>query len=134
MAVSEGPLEDRVAIRELHDSYGDAVFRGDAQDWAANWAPDAVWNLMGNEIAGRDAIAQVWRQAMSGFKFVAFFTQPGVITVTGETATGKVYTHEVLEQSDGKLYRMVGTYTDDYVKIANRWYFKKRIYTPLKEN
>ena len=39
-----GPAEDRLAIRELVDSYGDAVYRHDAQAWGANWAEDAVWN------------------------------------------------------------------------------------------
>lgn len=134
MPLSSGPLEDRIAIRELHDSYGDAVFRRHAEDWAANWAPDAVWNLMGNDIQGREAIVAVWTQAMGGFKFVAFFTQPGVITIDGDRAQGVVYTHEVLEQQDGKLFRMVGTYTDEYVKSGGRWYFRKRAYKGLKEN
>jgi len=89
---------------------------------------------MGNDIHGRDAITAIWTQAMGGFKFVAFFTQPGVIAIDGDTAHGVVYTHEVLEQQDGKLYRMVGTYTDDYVKIDGRWRFKKRSYKALKEN
>jgi len=35
-----GPFEDRLAIRELVDSYGDAVARNDAQAWGANWAED----------------------------------------------------------------------------------------------
>lgn len=134
MPLSTGPLEDRLAIRELHDSYGDAVFRRDADAWAQTWAPDAVWNLMGQDITGRDAIVSVWRQAMAGFKFVAFFSQPGVITIRGEEATGVVYTHEVLEQTDGRLYRMVGTYADEYVRRDGRWVFATRRYTALKEN
>lgn len=30
-----GPMEDRMAIRELHDSYCDAVLRKDPEDWGA---------------------------------------------------------------------------------------------------
>ena len=65
---------------------------------------------------------------------MAFFTQPGVITIDGDRAQGVVYTHVVLEQQDGKLFRMVGTYTDEYVKSGGRWYFRKRAYKGLKEN
>jgi hypothetical protein len=35
-----GPIEDQLAIRTLHDSYADAVFRRDAAAWGANWAED----------------------------------------------------------------------------------------------
>jgi len=31
-----GPMEDRLAIRELHDSYGDAVFRADGDEWGGH--------------------------------------------------------------------------------------------------
>ena len=49
-----GPLEDQLAIRSLHDSYVDAVFRRDPHDWGANWAIDGRWNLMGTTVEGRD--------------------------------------------------------------------------------
>jgi ketosteroid isomerase-like protein len=134
MAISTGPLEDRVAIRELHDSYGDAVFRRDAAAWGENWAPDATWNLMGNDFKGRQAIVELWNHAMGGFTFVGFFTQQGPLTITGNTAHGIVYTNEVLEQKDGKLFRQVGMYTDEYVKTDGRWYFARRAFKALKEN
>ncbi len=35
--LSRGPMEDRLAIRELVDSYNDAVMRFDADAWSANW-------------------------------------------------------------------------------------------------
>lgn len=36
-----GPAEDRLAIRELLETYADAVTRCHADDWAATWAEDA---------------------------------------------------------------------------------------------
>ena len=33
----DGPLEDRMAIRERIEAYSDAVFRKDADAWIANW-------------------------------------------------------------------------------------------------
>ena len=38
-----GPLEDRLAIRELIDAYADATMLRDAQAWGGLWAEDAVW-------------------------------------------------------------------------------------------
>ena len=55
--ISTGPTEDRLAIRELVESYNDAVMRFDADAWGSNWAPDGVWSLPGRgEVSGREAI------------------------------------------------------------------------------
>ena len=45
--ISSGPIEDRLAIRELVDSYNDAVMRTDGEAWAENWRDDATWELPG---------------------------------------------------------------------------------------
>ncbi len=127
-----GPLDDQLAIRALIDSYSDAVFRRDAADWGANWAADARWHLMGQEVVGREAIVALWTQAMSGFAFVAFFAQVGALAVDGELASGTVWTHEVLEAADGSLSRPVGRYDDRYIKNGERWLFAERRYTMLK--
>ena len=38
--LSQGPIEDRLQIRELIDSYNNAVMRFDGETWASNWAED----------------------------------------------------------------------------------------------
>ena len=45
--LSQGPIEDRLQIRELIDSYNNAVMRFDGETWASNWAEDGVWHLPG---------------------------------------------------------------------------------------
>ncbi len=127
-----GPAGDQQAIRNLLDDYSDAVFRRDAESWAANWAEDGRWHLMGTEVVGRAAIRALWEQAMQGFVFVAFFAQPGAIAVDGDRATGRVYTHEVLEAADGTISRPVGRYDDTYVRRDGRWLFAERRYAMLK--
>lgn len=127
-----GQLEDQLAIRALNDSYCDAVFRRDAKDWGANWADDASWTLMGDTIHGRDAIVSLWQSAMAGFTFVAFFAQMGALRIDGDHAEGTVYTHEILEKSDGSLSRPVGRYDDIYIRRGGQWLFKERRYNFLK--
>jgi hypothetical protein len=127
-----GPIEDQIAIRNLHDSYVDAVFRRDPNDWGANWAVDGRWHLMGSPVEGREAIVTLWNGAMAGFTFVAFFCQPASIEVDGNTAKGRAYTHEVLEMPDGEIRRPVGLYEDRFVKVDGKWLYQERIYSMLK--
>lgn len=127
-----GPDEDQAAIRVLHDSYADAVFRRDADEWGSNWAEDGHWHLMGTTVEGRDSIVGLWNGAMAAFGFVAFFSQVAAIEIDGDQATGRVFTHEVLETHDGTISRPVGRYDDHYVKREGRWFYRERRYTLLK--
>lgn len=128
----KGPIEDRLAIRELWESYADAVFRADAEEWSALWAEDGAWTLMGQTFTGRAMIRAVWEQAMSGFSVAAFFVQPGALIVDGATATGRSWTQEVLvTKPDGAVRRIVGAYEDAFVRKDGRWLFQSRRYTIL---
>jgi ketosteroid isomerase-like protein len=129
--ISSGPVEDRLAIRELVESYNDAVMRFDADAWGANWAEDGVWALPQAEVAGKANIVPTWQGAMSNFSFVGFFASAGPITVTGDTAHATWYQQEFLHQKDGVRRTITGQYEDDYVKQGGRWFFKKRVYKIL---
>ena len=130
--ISSGPVEDRLAIRELVDSYNDAVMRFDRDAWASNWTDDATWSLPGmGEVTGKDTFVPLWQQMMAGFSFVGFFASAGPIVVTGNTAHAIWYQQEFLHQKDGARRRITGRYEDDYVKRGGRWFFQKRVYSVL---
>jgi len=130
--ISTGPTEDRLAIRELVESYNDAVMRFDGDAWAENWRDDATWSLPGaGEITGKARFLPIWQQAMSAFSFVGFFASAGPLHVTGDTASGTWYQQEILHQKDGVKRTITGRYRDDYVKVDGRWYFQKRVYEIL---
>lgn len=131
--ISSGPVEDRLAIRELVESYNDAVMRFDGDAWAANWRDDATWSLPGaGDITGKANFFPVWQGAMAGFSFVGFFASAGPIVVDGDTAHGTWYQQEELHDKKGGKRFVVGRYEDDYVKVDGRWYFQKRVYDILK--
>ncbi len=131
--ISSGPVEDRLAIRELVESYNDAVMRFDADAWGANWADDGSWSLPGaGDIKGKAQIVAVWKQAMSAFEFVGFFASAGPIVVSGDTAKATWYQQEFLHQKDGVVRNITGRYEDQYVKRGGRWFFQKRGYSVLK--
>ena len=130
--ISSGPTEDRLAIRELVESYNDAVMRFDGDAWQANWRDDATWSLPGaGPITGKENFYPMWQQAMSDFSFVGFFASAGPIVVDGDTATGTWYQQEVLHQKAGGKRFITGLYKDDYVKVDGRWYFQQRVYEIL---
>jgi len=127
--LSSGPLEDRVAIRELVESYNDAVMRFDAEAWAENWVDDAVWSLPGaGEIAGKRKIVSQWKQMMSAFSFVGFYASAGSLVVEGDRATATWWQQEMLHGKDGTKIVVHGRYEDAYAKRSGRWYFTKRAY------
>lgn len=130
--ISSGPVEDRLAIRELVDSYNDAVMRFDGDAWAANWADDGIWSLPGmGEVKGKDKFFPMWKQAMAGFSFVGFFASAGPIVVTGDKAKATWYQQEFLHQKDGVKRTITGQYEDEYTKRGGRWLFQKRVYKVL---
>ncbi len=123
-----GPLEDRYAIRERIDAYGDAVFRQDAEAWIANWCDDASWSLPGFSVSGKAAIKSAWIEAMKAFKLAAFFATPGSIKVHGQVAVAGVHTQEILIGHDGRVRTIIGVYDDELVKISGLWLFRRRTY------
>jgi len=131
MAIT-GPIEDQLAIRNLHERYADAVFRRDADDWGALWAADAIWDLLGMRVAGKEAIVAMWSGAMATFAFVGFFSQVGAIEIDGDGATGRLYTSEVLEDQQGNVTRTVGRYEDRYIRCGQDWLYHSRTFTNLK--
>jgi len=129
--ISSGPFEDRLAIRELVESYNDAVMRFDGEAWAANWRDDATWDTGNGELTGKENFFPVWKEAMAGFSFVGFFASAGPITVDGDRAHGTWYQQEFLHPKEGGNLNITGQYEDDYVKVDGRWFFEKRIYNIL---
>ena len=129
-----GPIEDRLAIRELVETYSDAVTRADKQAWEQNWTEDAVWtlNLPGLEkVEGRKAIVELWVQAMAGYEFVLMNSSPGAIRIEGNSATGRFYTSEVARSKNGTTQRVSGQYDDEYIKQDGRWYIHRRTFKML---
>jgi hypothetical protein len=124
-----GPFEDRLAIRELLETYADAVTRRDAGDWGETWAPDAEWSLPDypeiGTTKGREAIVAMWIEAMRAYPGIMFEAWPGSIEVDGDRATMRSYTSEVYDQ-DGVTMRDRGVYEDTCIRIEGRWYFASR--------
>ena len=128
-----GPLEDRIAIRELHETYADAVVRADADDWAKVWTEDAQWTLMGTTVDGREAIVTLWKQAMGGLDAVSFHCIPSATIIDGDRATGRCQTQEYMKVKDGTTRAIGGLYEDEMIKQDGAWRYTKRVFRVVAE-
>lgn len=138
----KGPFEDRLAIRELIDSYSDAVTQRDADAWGANWTEDSRWCLpdLGvpawTEILGKAKIVAEWIKMMGDFHgeegdpaVCSFICTPGAMEVSGDAATARSYSSEVFIDERGRTLETKGQYDDKFVKLDGQWFFKERVRT-----
>jgi ketosteroid isomerase-like protein len=127
-----GALEDRIAIRELLETYADAVCRVDAQSWGSTWAEDGVWEMPDYpefaKTAGRAKIVETWKAAMSHYPGIIFVATPGSIEISGDRAVVRSYTSEVFTDSTGTVQRHRGRYDDIVVKRGGKWQFLNRVF------
>lgn len=130
-----GSLEDRMLIRELIDSYSDAVTQRDTEAWAETWAEDSVWSLPVvdgmSDIKGKANIVAAWVEAMKLFPFVQMTGTPGSIDIQGDRAYVRSYTAEVAVRSTGEELRPRGQYEDVCVKQNGKWLFESRKFKVL---
>ena len=128
-----GPIADRLEIRELVETYNDAVNRRQTEDWKSTWADNAIWDLLGMEIEGREAIVKTWKSAIKNFSYMGFSSFPGAIEINGETAHARIYVRETLISQNGQIRNIEGMYNDELVKQNGQWRFRKRAYQILHE-
>jgi len=128
-----GPIEDRLAIRDLYDSYADAANRGHRADWLACWSPDAIWWCHYFERQGQEAIAVQYDELMANVKQTIFFTQICAIDVSGDTARARAVCSERLLQTTGGEYQLSGRYEDELERRDGQWIFVRRIYNVMHE-
>ncbi|MET0587025.1 MAG: nuclear transport factor 2 family protein [Novosphingobium sp.] len=128
-----GPIEDRLAIRDLYDSYADGANRGDRADWLAGWSDDAVWWSHYFDLKGRDAIAAKYDEITADVRQTIFMTQICSIEVSGDSAKCRAVTSERLLQKAGGEYQLTGLYEDELERRGGQWLFVRRVYNVLHE-
>ena len=119
-------LADELEIRSLVARYADAVNTRDEAAWAATWAADGVWELMGRAFEGRDAVVATWRGAMSTFEFVFQQVHSGFVELDGDAATGRWAMTELGRTAAGEPTLLLARYADEYVRGSEGWRFARR--------
>jgi hypothetical protein len=140
-----GPLEDRIAIRELMDTHAHGVMSKDPEVWGAIWADDASWSLLDypdlGDFEGKETIVSGWVESMKHYgldnctKPMVYFMQPGAIEVSGNHAKAVAYTIEIYDDpATGQRVNGTGRYNDTLEKRDGRWLFTRREYAIVFES
>lgn len=122
-----GPIEDRLAIRDLYDAYADGANRMDRAAWLGVWSDNAEWKTHYFERKGIAAIGAQYDELMAPVTAVSFFTQICAIEVSGDTARARAIAQERLAMPGGS-YRLTGRYEDNLERTDAGWRFVRRDY------
>ena len=138
VAISPSEAADRLAIRELIETYAYCADRRDAKGQMALFTEDTHFVVYMNakdptpsqELHSREALAPVFADLNKYDATMHFVGQSTILTLIGNRATGEAYTlaHH-LTIDGGKRSLMIATlrYSDQFVKIDGAWLFAERL-------
>ncbi|MEV6367199.1 nuclear transport factor 2 family protein [Micromonospora musae] len=130
-------LADRLAIRELVDSYAHLADRRDPQGQAALFTDDARVAVYDGEpdltepaqvLTGRTDLAAAFG-SLSNYDKTTHFNGQSSVTLDGDRATGETYClahHLWTEEGQRTLMVMSIRYHDTFVRQGGRWLFAER--------
>lgn len=128
--MNTGPIEDRLAIRELVEQFAAGAMRIDLDMWGDTWAEEGVWGLpsMETPVAGKENVVAAFKEKMTYVDFMSMISFPSDLVIEGDSAHGKCYCRELIFPKAGGQVVVVGCFDDKYVKRGGRWYFVSRHY------
>lgn len=128
--MNKGSVEDRLAIRDLIDTFSAAVIRIDPQAFAATFTNDGSWILpsVPEGTHGREKIAPVFAEKLSYVEHIHMIGFPEMLEVNGDKASGTVMCKEHIFLKEGGEKHLIGCFTDEYEKHEGEWLFKSRNY------
>lgn len=128
-----GPMEDRMAIRELYDTYGDASARGDAETFLTCWTDDGQWKTHLFTRTGKAELREQWDLLWTNFEKVAFIGNVLSIEADGDKASCRALAREIIALKGSGVYKLAGLYEDQLERQNGKWLFKQRSYSVLVE-
>jgi ketosteroid isomerase-like protein len=136
-SISPEEAADRLAIRELVESYARCADRRDAKGQMALFTSDTHFVVYMNakdptptqELHSREELAPVFADLNRYSATMHLLGQTTILTLTNERATGETYCMPHHLTIDGKTRRLMVAalrYTDTFVKMDGAWLFAER--------
>jgi ketosteroid isomerase-like protein len=137
IAISPTEAADRLAIRELIESYAHCADRRDAEGQMSLFTADTHFVVYMNakdptpsqQLHSREALAPVFAELNNYDATTHFVGQSTIFTLTDDRGSGEAYclAHHVTVDG-GKRHLMVASlrYLDTFVKIDGGWLFAER--------
>ena len=138
VTISPSEAADRLAIRELVESYAHCADRRDAKGQMALFTPDTHFVVYMNakdptpsqEVHTREALAPVFDDLNKYAATMHFVGQSTILTLTNDRATGEAYTiahHLTVDGAKRRLMIATLRYNDSFVKTNGDWLFSERL-------
>ena len=138
LSISPEEAADRLAIRELVETYAHCADRRDAKGQMGLFTTDTHFVVYMNakepkpsqELHSREALAPVFADLNRYDATTHFVGQSTIFTLDGDRATGEAYclAHHVMADA-GKRRLMIASlrYLDTFAKIDGAWLFAERL-------
>jgi hypothetical protein len=138
ISISPEEAADRLAIRELVETYAHCADRRDAQGQMSLFTPDTRFVVYMNakdptpsqELNSREALAPVFADLNKYDATTHFVGQSTIFTLTNGRATGEAYCLAHHVTVDGEKRRLMVAslrYQDTFVKLDDAWLFAERL-------
>ena len=115
--------DDVIEIQQLYAKYNWTIDAGDAEGWATTFTADGVFNTN----VGHDALVKFAETLHTGAgSHLRHWNTNLLIQPASTGATGQVYLMLVDFATNPPTIARSGNYTDELVKTAQGWRFKKR--------
>ena len=123
-------IADRVEIDALRAEFTDAVMMRDYDRLASLFTADGALRIpdIPVDLMGQDAI-RAWGAGVPDFvEYLVQTAHPGTVLLDGDTASGRVFIHELVSARDGRSGQNYAIYHDRYRRTQNGWRFTERVY------
>jgi hypothetical protein len=138
VSISPAEAADRLAIRELVESYAHCADRRDAKGQMSLFTADAHFVVYMNakdptpsqELHSRAALAPVFAELNKYEATTHFVGQSTIFTLTKDRATGEAYClahHLTVDGAKRRLMVASLRYLDTFVKMEGAWLFAERL-------
>lgn len=130
---NSGPVEDRLEIRELIETFAVGAMHIDAEIWGSTWAEEGSWKLpsMTEPATGKANVLAAFKEKMSYVDYMSMISFPANLVVEGDKARGRAYCRELIYPKAGGEKVVIGYFNDEYVKRDGRWLFLSRVYNVM---
>ena len=137
VSISPEEAADRLAIRELVESYAHCADRRDAKGQMALFTADTHFVVYMNakdptpsqELHSREALAPVFADLNQYAATMHFLGQTTILTLTRDRGTGETYCmphHLTIDGQTRRLMIAALRYSDTFVKMDGTWLFAER--------
>jgi hypothetical protein len=137
LTISPSEAADRLAIRELIETYAHCADRRDAEGQKALFTADTHFVVYMNakspkpsqELHSREALAPVFAELNQYDATTHFVGQSTIFTLTNDRGTGEAYClahHVKIKGGNRRLMLASLRYYDTFVKLDGAWLFAER--------